>query len=182
MDVIPTWPNGKRWKFISDGYEAAKKNWDGSICGLNQTQEPTTSSSTPIMFRTPERRAPSNAPSTSSLSVPSNVSVIDPEICQICKVKHLSPEDIESDSHWVNCQKENGCDYWVHTLCNNIYFPNNVEGEKELDKWAPKHFFCRKHQPKAQKVGWDPVQKKDVVVGEKGLSKKILKLKKKQKK
>ena len=174
VDVIPTWENGKRWTYTSEGYVHAKRKADGRSFDSEWSQnEPATS--TPIVHRTPDKKS-----GTRKASV-SNTSTIDPETCQICKVKYESPEDIETDSHWVNCGSKKGCTWWVHTICANIYYPNNDEGEKKLDAWASKHFYCKKHMPKAEKIGWDKEMNREVKLGETSKkSRSILKLKKKK--
>ena len=116
-------------------------------------------------YRSRGNRTPDKKSGTRKASV-SNTSTIDPETCQICKVKYESPEDIETDSHWVNCGSKKGCTWWVHTICANIYYPNNDEGEKKLDAWASKHFYCKKHMPKAEKIGSDKELNREVKLGE----------------
>ena len=91
-----------------------------------------------------------------------NTSTIDPETCQICRVAYELPEDIEIDNHWVNCGSKTGCNWWVHTICANIHYPNNDEGETKIDAWASKHFYCIKHMPKAEKIGWDKELNREV--------------------
>ena len=53
------------------------------------------------------------------------------EYCAICKVCYESPEDIETDSLWLNCSKE--CDWWVHPRCANIHYENTDKGQRQLD-------------------------------------------------
>ena len=35
--------------------------------------------------------------------------------------------------------------------------------KKKIDDWAKHHYYCQKHIPKAQAVGWDKIQQKEVV-------------------
>ena len=60
------------------------------------------------------------------------------EFCGVCKVRYQSEEDIESDSHWLNCSK--GCDWWVHSRYVGIHYENSDTCEKGLDKWAKDHY------------------------------------------
>ena len=176
VDVIPTWENEKRCTYTLEGYNDAKRKADGRSFDSEWSQnEPATSTST--MPRTPDKKSRKQKTSVA------NTSTIDPETCQICKVKYKSPEDIETDSHQVNCGSKKGSNWWVHTICANIHYRNNDEGEKKLDAWASKHFYCKKHMLKAEKIGWDNELNREVQMGK--TSKKshsILKLKKKIKK
>ena len=86
------------------------------------------------------------------------------EYCAICKVRYESPEDIETDSHWLNCGKE--CDWWVHARCANIHYENTDKGQRQLDVWTKDHFYCKKHMPRAVAVGWDKEKEQDVVIQE----------------
>ena len=114
VDVIPTWENAKRWTYTSEGYNDAKrKAGDRSFDSEWSQNEPATS--TPIMHKTPDKKS-----NTRKTSV-ANTSTIDPETCQICKVKYKPPEDIEADSHWVNCGSKKGCTCWIHIICANIH-------------------------------------------------------------
>ena len=126
------------------------------------------------MHRTPDKKSSKRKTSVA------NSSTIDSETCQICKVKYESPEDIETNSCWVNCGSKRGCNQWVHTICAYIYYPNNDEGEKKLDTLASKDFYCKKHMPKAKKIGWDKDLNREVQMGETSKkSRSILKFKKK---
>ena len=65
------------------------------------------------------------------------------------------------------------CNWWVHARCVGIHYENTEKGEKKLDDWAKHHYYCQKHIPKAQAVGWDKIQQKEVV--ENQLKRKTLK-------
>ena len=102
VDTIPTGENGKRWKYTSERYKDAKRKADGrSFDSELLHNEPATS--TPIMHRTPDKKSSKRKTSVA------NSSTIDSETCQICKVKYESPEDIETNSYWVNCGSKKGC-------------------------------------------------------------------------
>ena len=87
------------------------------------------------------------------------------DFCGVCKVRYQSEEDIESDSHWLNCSK--GCDWWVHSRCVGIHYENSDIAEKGLDKWAKDHYFCAKHMPRAEPVGWDAEKEEEVLLEKK---------------
>ena len=85
--------------------------------------------------------------------------------CRICGIAWESPEDQESDSFWIGCAGKtckckpatackHECDWWVHNRCAHIYYENSDTGERAMSTWAKKHFFCHKHMPDVQKVGW----------------------------
>ena len=85
--------------------------------------------------------------------------------CRICGIAWESPEDQESDSLWIGCAGKtckckpatackHECDWWVHNRCAHIYYENSDTGERAMSTWAKKHFFCHKHMPDVQKVGW----------------------------
>ena len=173
--MVPTWKNGKRWIYKSPGYQEAFERGDDTSLTTSLDSSVITasnppSSSSPAIHETPKKSIQN--PNESSRS-----SGLDPEIiCQICKVTYESPEDIETDSHWVNCGNRKGCNWWVHTVCANIFYPNNDDNEKKLDSWASKHFFCKRHMPKPEKIGWDATKNCEVHVGQLK-KKKIVKLK-----
>ena len=102
VDIIPTGENRKRWKYTSEGYKDAKRKADGRSFDSELLQnKPATS--TPIMHITPDKKSSKRETSVA------NSSTIDSETCQICKVKYESPEDIETNSYWVNCGSKKGC-------------------------------------------------------------------------
>ena len=73
----------------------------------------------------------------------------------------MTKEDVATDSAWINSKRS--CNWWVHTCCVGIHYENTEKGEKKLDDWAKHHYYCQKHIPKAQAVGWDKIQQKEVV-------------------
>ena len=88
------------------------------------------------------------------------------EFCGRCKIRYQSEEDIESDSHWLNCSR--GCNWWVYSRCGDIHYENSDTGEKGLDKWAKDHYcFCTKHMPRAEPVGWDAEKEEEVLLEKK---------------
>ena len=52
-----------------------------------------------------------------------------------------------------------------------IHYDNSDIGEKGLDKWAKDHYFCAKHMPRAEPVGWAAEKEEEVL-----LEKKVRKL------
>ena len=96
-------------------------------------------------------------------------------MCRVCGIAWESPEDQESDSFWIGCAGKtckckpatackHECDWWVHNRCAHIYYENSDTGERAMSTWAKKHFFCHKHMPSVQKVGWDKELQQDVVL------------------
>ena len=73
----------------------------------------------------------------------------------------MTTEDVATDLAWISCNRP--CNWWVHTRCVGIHYENTKKGEKKLDDWAKHHYYCQKHIPKAQAVGWDKIQQKEVV-------------------
>ena len=98
-------------------------------------------------------------------------------------MKYESPEEIETDSHWVNSGSKKGCTWWVHTNCANIHYPNNDEWEKIRCMDINTFIAKKKHMPKAEKIVWDRELNREVQLGETSkMSRSILKLKKKNQK
>ena len=75
---------------------------------------------------------------------------------------YQSEEDIESDSHCLNCSK--GCNWWVHSRSMDIHYENSDTGEKGLDRWAKDHYFYAKHMPRAEPVGWDAEKEEEILL------------------
>ena len=60
--------------------------------------------------------------------------------CRLCNIEHESREDIETDSEWIGCIKDE-CQYWVHLHCKG--FPTATEDDFEnID------YYCPSHNPK----------------------------------
>ena len=55
------------------------------------------------------------------------------------------------------------------------HYENTDKGEKELEKWAQKHYFCRKHTLKPRSVGWDKEKGEKVLENPNPKKKKALK-------
>ena len=146
IDVVPDWPRGKRWYFKSQYYQDLHQSAN------NSTNTESAAEVTPVF--TPQKKKRAVFDSTSSS-----------EFCGVCKVRYQSEEDIESDSHWLNCSK--GCDWWVHSRCVGIHYDNSDIAEKGLDKWAKDHYFCAKHMPRAEPVGWDAEKEEEVLLEKK---------------
>ena len=80
-----------------------------------------------------------------------------------------------SDLFWIGCAWKtckckpatackHECDWWVHNRCAHIYYENSDAGQRAMSTWPKKHFFCHKHMPDVQKVGWDKELQQDVAL------------------
>ena len=147
IDVVPDWPRGKRWYFKSEYYKDLHQQSVNDSTNVEPAAEVT-----PVV--TPQKKKRAMFDSTSSS-----------EFCSVCKVRYQSEEDIESDSHWLNCSKD--CDWWVHFRFVGIHYHNSDIGGKGLDKWAKDHYFCAKHMPRAEPVGWNTEKEEEVLLEKK---------------
>ena len=147
IDVLPDWPRGKRWYFKSEYYKDLHQQSVNDSTNVEPAAEVT-----PVV--TPQKKKRAMFDSTSSS-----------EFCSVCKVRYQSEEDIESDSHWLNCSKD--CDWWVHFRFVGIHYHNSDIGGKGLDKWAKDHYFCAKHMPRAEPVGWNTEKEEEVLLEKK---------------
>ena len=116
IDVVTTWKNGKRWIYKSPGYQEAFERGDDTSLTTSLDSSVRLLNYLSLWLVTChllfQKLLASNPPSSSSPAIhetqkksiqnpneSSRSSGLDPEICQICKVKYKSPEDIETDSH-----------------------------------------------------------------------------------
>ena len=96
-----------------------------------------------------------------------------------------SPEDIETDTHWVNCGSKEGCNWWVHTILQTSIFPTMAKVKKNNRCMGNKALLLQKTHAQGRKICWNKeLNKKSILqLGETGkMSCSILKLKKKIKK
>ena len=82
----------------------------------------------------------------------------DPNICQICHIRHVSEADIETDGGSKSCK------WWVDSRCLGIYYENSDNGEWRLEKWAESHYFFRQHLPNVAAIEWDKDKYEEVVI------------------
>ena len=101
IDVVPDWPRRKGWYFKSQYYQDLHQSVNDSANTESAVEV------TPVF--TPQKKKRAVFDSTSSS-----------EFCGVCKVRYQIEEDIDSDSHWLNCSK--GCDWWVYSRCVGIHW------------------------------------------------------------
>ena len=166
LNIEPTHKNWERWIYKSVGYQDSfERAGDTSQTFYSLKSSVTTvwnnqlSTSSPAVHETPKNTIHNSNESCSS-------SCLDAEICQICKLRYESPEDIPTDSHWVNYGNQGSCNWWFRIVCTSIYYPNNDHGEKKLDPWAAKYFSCKKHMLKPEKIGWYPTNNCELDFGQ----------------
>ena len=107
VDVVPDWPRGKRWYFKSQHYQHLHQS-------VNDSTNTESAAKVTFLF-TPQKKKRVVFDSSSSS-----------EFCGLCKVRYQNEEDIESDSHLVNCSK--GWDWWSHSRCLGIHYENSDIG------------------------------------------------------
>ena len=110
VDVVPDWPRGKRWFCKSQHYQDSHQSVNNESINTESAAEVT-----PVFTPQKQKRAVFDSSSSS-------------EFCGICKVRYQTEEDIESDSHWLNCSK--GCSWWVHFRCVGIHYENSIQARK----------------------------------------------------
>ena len=166
LNLESTRENWERWIYKSAGYQDSFERADNTLqtfhslkSSVNTVSNNHPSTSSPAVHETPKNTIHNSNESCSS-------SCLDTEICQICKLRYESPEDIPTDSHWVNYGNQGSCNWWFRIVCTSIYYPNNDHGEKKLDPWAAKYFSCKKHMLKPEKIGWYPTNNCELDFGQ----------------
>ena len=152
LRVQPTWKHGQVYEHISEEFEVT----DFNRCNVTASTSYTNDS----MHVSPVKKARKQPKETSARS---KGVLYDPNICQICRLRHESEANIETDSPWINCGSKS-CKWWVHSRYLGIYYENSDNGEQRLGKWAETHYFCRQHLPNVAGIGWDKDKNEEVVI------------------
>ena len=153
LKVQPSWKHGKVFEHISEVFEDADFNRSDVTASTSHKDD--------SMHVTPVKKArkwPGEASSTTKKGL-----LFHTNIYQICRIRHESEVDIETDSPWINC-RSNGCKWWMHSRCLGIHYENSDNGEQRLERWTESHYYCRQHLPNVAAVGWDKEKNKEVVI------------------
>ena len=166
LNIEPMHTNWERWIYKSAGYQHSFERADNTLqtfhslkSSVNTVSNNHPSTSFPAVHETPKNTIHNSHESCSS-------SCLNPGICQICKLRYKSPEDIGTDSHWVNYGNQGSCNWWFGIVSTSIYYPNNNDGEKKLGLWEAQYFSCKRHMLKPEKIGWYPTNNPEVDFGQ----------------
>ena len=152
LRVLPTWKHGKVYEHISEEFEDTNFNRSNAAASTSYTND--------LMHVTPVKKARKRPGETSARS---KGVLYNPNICQICRIRHESKADIETDSPWINCGSKS-CKWWVHSRCLSIYYENSDNGEQWFEKWAESYYFCRQHPPNVAAIEWDKDKNEELVI------------------
>jgi len=150
VDLIPTWPEGKRKTYKSKDYPyVVSQTTETSNTGerlhcSNTSVHITPQKSMPSVASIPSTSTPAPSRSTSAqsqrvLNFTENTTSRstgrlkpNPNICSVCKVEYGSKADKKLSRLWVQCAKN--CDYWVQWFILHVVtyiirialFPNKI--------------------------------------------------------
>ena len=95
LRVQPTWKHDKVYEHISEEFEDTDFNRSNVTASTSYTND--------SMHVTPVEKARKRPGET---SVRSKGVLYDPNICQICHIRHESEADMETDFPWINCRSK----------------------------------------------------------------------------
>ncbi len=143
--VIPTWLNGVRREFVSDGFPMVDVEMietdaplpGGQVVDLLEPRPGTSATAveSPLKsIRVAEAAGANVASSTANR-------------CHHCGITYGTDADERLDSPWLGCASK-ACTFWVHARCANVFYQCTEAGYRALGKWADDHFFCDRHMPR----------------------------------
>ena len=149
LKAQPTWKHGKVYEHISEGFEDADFNRTNVTASTSYADD--------LLHVMPVKKARKQPGETSTTSK------YNPNIYQICHIRHESKADIETDSPWINCRSKS-CKCWVHSRCLGIYYENSDNREYRLEKWTESLYYCRQNLPSVAAIGWNRNKNEEVVI------------------
>ena len=135
LNITPTWPNGKEWKYKSQVPAIPTPQAAPAEPAVQAAPAPEPAQAAPEPA--PAAPAPPTPNKRHRTVLPVAVAEDNQNACQICGQE-------EEISFWIGCgyknrvTKRETCHYWVHQSCIGLKF-------KSREKLRKTPFFCPKH-------------------------------------